>query len=498
MGMRKKHHTGPQTAPPDPKGPCEEPDPVEMYCDDITDIGDVHATNLGDECDPCKLRLDLAPKPVDSPPEFVLGCEKEGGALKFPLSTMQRGCYEATYGPVDPDAPSADGARHFNADGTEKLEIYDAASNCLKPVAAAPGSQVKYAVDGVATTATLNGDGAWVVEPPASNLDPDAALCAVVDAIADPANAAKLDALKEAIDTNTFPTAFSLSVVDGVLTGTVVLNEGDPLVGTATLPDDVSVNAGTYAVDGACQVTLPKSDGETVTLDLCDLVSELSQVVDPTTGAITITHMAGGVSTSWTVPGPLTDPEGNAVGRDCVQAAIRTTNPETCGEMYVPKDWRVRTEMNESDSQLIAAGITPVITDLSDWASGTNTEIFRMAIPDCVNDTCRDMAVTLFFRAGADGMTAASGNFYRLDWTAVGDGNPAIPIDTRQMSGAGATSMGNVPIIGFKSFIVPAGGSFSVPDITLNLRAFVRNNPQAFEGFFGGNAVNVYKHETLI
>ena len=309
MGMRKKHHTGPQTAPPDPKGPCEEPDPVEMYCDDFTDTGDVHATNLGDECDPCKVELNLAPKPVDAAPEFLLG-HGEGGTVKFPLSSLQPGCYEATFGPIDPAAPSADGTYHFDADGTGKLEVYDAASNCLKPVAAAPGSQVKYTVDGVATTATLDGAGAWVVEPPASNLDPDAALCAVVDAIADPANAAKLDALKDAIDTNTFPTAFSLSVVDGVLTGTVVLNEGDPLVGTATLPDDVSVNAGTYAVDGACQVTLPKSDGSTVTLDLCDLVSDITRVVDPVTGAITFTHDPSG--TSWTIDprNPICLPDG--------------------------------------------------------------------------------------------------------------------------------------------------------------------------------------------
>ena len=195
MGMPKKHHTGPHTAPPDPKGPCDAPDPVEMYCDDITAIGDVHATNLGDECDPCKLRLDLVPKPVDSPPEFLLGCDAEGGALKFPLSTMQAGCYMATFGPVDPAAPSPDGTYHFDADGTEKLEVYDAASNCLKPVSAAPGSQVKYTVDGVAMSATLDSGGNWVVEAPASNLDAKAALTALLAALNDPACEAEKDAL---------------------------------------------------------------------------------------------------------------------------------------------------------------------------------------------------------------------------------------------------------------------------------------------------------------
>ncbi len=233
----------------------------------------------------------------------------------------------------------------WNADGMAQMEAWS--GYCPEPIEGAfVGMTVTLPDDTQVKVTSIDPESCkpvWEEIPASSNLDPDAALCAVVDAIADPANAAKLDALKDAIDTNTFPTAFSLSVVDGVLTGTVVLNEGDPLVGTATLPDDVSVNSGTYAVDGACQVTLPKSDGETVTLDLCDLVSELSQVVDPATGAITITHMAGGVSTSWTIPGPFTDPEGNVVGRDCVQAALKVQD-ETSGEkIYAPKDFLVHT-----------------------------------------------------------------------------------------------------------------------------------------------------------
>ena len=110
-------------------------------------------------------------------------------------------------------------------------------------------------------------------------------------------------ALKPIINTDRYATALSLTVTDGQLTGSVTMSEGDPLTATVTLPDDVSVESGTYAVNAACQVTLPKSDGDSVTIDLCDLVSEMSQVVNPN-GSITVTHSAGGVDETFTIPAP--------------------------------------------------------------------------------------------------------------------------------------------------------------------------------------------------
>ena len=139
-------------------------------------------------------------------------------------------------------------------------------------------------------------------EGPAPGSLSDALACAEEAKEAAAANAAAIAALLP--DTNPFPTALTLAVVDGVLTATVTLNEGDPLTGTATLPDDISVNSGTFAVDAACQVTLPKSDGTSVVLDLCDLVSEMTAVVNAD-GSTTVTHSAGGEDVSFTIPAPI-------------------------------------------------------------------------------------------------------------------------------------------------------------------------------------------------
>ena len=229
---------------------------------------------------------------------------------------------------------------------------------------------------------SVSPDGAFTGE-----IIPLGTACALVDS---PDALAKL---RDAIDTNTVPTGLTFGVADGVLTGTLTMSAGDPLTGTVTLPPDVFAADGAVIDGGAGTFTLPRNDGSTVTgtftppadvdfastsvtgnvisylddnggviatttlpvdasllqptlgadgctatfplsngqswaLDLCDFLSNMTQVTNAD-GSITVTHEAGGVTQSFTIPEPLTQSDGTAVPRDCVQPEILSE----CGDI---------------------------------------------------------------------------------------------------------------------------------------------------------------------
>lgn len=173
----------------------------------------------------------------------------------------------------------------LNAEGTYKMEVVGAAVEDVWNTAAV----FCYELSGDVSLLLKKADEA--------GLSP-ADVKALIEACIAPLTE-RVDALEDSVPVSVSVDAdagtASLTTADGtVLPGTYV-----PL----TLPEDVHVVAGDYAITGACQVVLNLTDGSTANIDLCDVVSEVDQTTNPD-GSVTVTHTAGGVSQAWTLPAP--------------------------------------------------------------------------------------------------------------------------------------------------------------------------------------------------
>ena len=284
-------------------------------------------------------------------PEVWTPAEKQTKLSEADLDFLGTGSVTipATQGPVDL-ATASDGDVHYNADGTGKLEIFT--DGCLKPYPCMSINQCIKLEDGSELVLAAKAPEAWVPK----TFDLTAITCGQVE---DPVLLAKL---KEAIDVRAvgfnFNAATGLAIIEmsdgtdlsttiaAVISGSYAPNANGvvnvPLAGGGNLQltglvSDPDIDIATFAVDGngdgsftvtpvlsdgsslpaftvgvddflsslnfaadGCTLVGTLDSGATVSVSMCDLVSEVSEVTNAD-GSITYTHSAGGVDTEWTI-----------------------------------------------------------------------------------------------------------------------------------------------------------------------------------------------------
>ena len=141
------------------------------------------------------------------------------------------------------------------------------------------------------------------------------------------------------------------------------LDSNGDIIDTTIIPSspDLFLADLELATDG-CTLIASLSNGVEYGVEFCNLISNITETVQAD-GSTVYTHITNGVTTTWTVPGNLTQPDGTIVPRNCVQPTLKVIDFDSCQLIDAPKDTGVQKIEDEAMSSVIAQGITPIISD---------------------------------------------------------------------------------------------------------------------------------------
>lgn len=186
----------------------------------------------------------------------------------------------------------------------------------------------------------------------------------------------------------------------------------------------------------------------------------------------------------------------------CVDVTWLTVNPSG-----VPFQWStvsgIWIQLNEAVANAVnvAAGVTPVLNDVdiaAIAAGGIPFTLLDIPVPDLTNtSTCRTLAYSMEFRAGAESMQIGPDNWYSMTVSGIGDGSPTIHFSTRNESHTQGQRIGGWPIFQKQVGTLVPGATVSFPNMLIQLTPII-TNPSVWDAFSGGNAVNAYLTTTVV